>query len=189
MTKKRLIRSIILSSGFYMIVFSIGIIFYLTGYHENSRYFGMFKELFPILAAIPLAYLGFCFQRRSNFHSALRLLWGNMIHAVNRAILFTDHRVDQDKEYLETLLLLSKVIDEVRGVYSNINEVAEDKGLYPFESLKRIYTIVEEIGSAEQRAEKWQEANAQIVMYWQKIRKTFLAEFDRSEPTFTDTIQ
>lgn len=149
----------------------------------------MFKELFPIFTALPLAYLGFSFQRRSNFHAALRMLWTNMIHAVNKALLFTEHRVEGDKEYLETLLLLSKAIDEVRGVYYNIDESKTNRGYYPFESLKGIYTIVEGLGKENTSEAEFKAANDKIKAHWQVIRKTFLAEFDRSEPTFTDTIK
>ncbi len=188
MTKRKLIRNIILISLFYILALFVGITFYITGANEEFRYFGMFKELFPIIAALPLAYLGFCFQRRSNFHSALRQLWVNMIHAVNKSILYTEFRVETEKEYLEALLLLSKSIDEVRGVYFNIQETSTDKGYYPFESLKSIYTIVEQIGTKDFNEAQLRDANAKIRDHWQTIRKTFLMEFDRSEPTFADTI-
>ncbi len=189
MTKKRLIRNIIITSIFYLIVIIIGLIFYLNSNSEDSKYYDLFKELFPITAAIPLAYLGFCFQRRHNFHTALRLLWVNMIHAVNKAMLFTEGKGDRIKDYPETLLLLAKTIDEVRGVYFNIKESKTEKGFYPFESLKSIYMIIDELGKKEMNEEDNKIANAKIRMHWQTIRKTFLAEFDRTEPTFSDTIQ
>ena len=103
-------------------------------------------------------------------------------------ILYTEFRVETEKEYLEALLLLSKSIDEVRGVYFNIQETSTDKGYYPFESLKSIYTIVEQIGTKDFNEAQLREANAKIRDHWQTIRKTFLREFDRSEPTFADTI-
>lgn len=188
MTKRKLMRSIFYTSLFYALVFFVGIAFYVTGKNEDSTYFGIFKELFPIIAAFPLAYLGFCFQRRSNFHASMRLLWVNMIHAVNKSILYTTYRVEPEKEYLEALLLLSKSIDEVRGVYFNINESATDIGSYPFESLKRIYNTIEQLSPGKLDEEELKMANVKIRAHWQVIRKTFLTEFDRSEPTFADTI-
>jgi ABC-type uncharacterized transport system ATPase subunit len=116
-------------------------------------------------------------------------LWGNIINAVNKTILFTEHRIEPEKEYLEILLLLSKSIDEIRGVYCNIGESQKEKGYYPFESLKSIYAIIEEAGRNGMKDEDMQLANEKIRAHWQTIRKTFLAEFDRSEPTFTDTIK
>jgi hypothetical protein len=189
MTKKRLIRNILYCSVFYVLVCGFGIWFYLVENIDKSQYYGLYKDIFPVVAAIPLAYLGFCFQRRSNFHTALRLLWINMIHAVNKAVLFTENYGDREKDLPDVLLVLSKVIDEVRGVYFNINESRTEKGLYPFESLKRIYSIVEEVGKKEPNAAEMKEANAKIRSHWQTIRKTFLAEFDRTEPTFKDLIQ
>ncbi|HZV71116.1 MAG TPA: hypothetical protein VFG10_16290 [Saprospiraceae bacterium] len=187
MTKKRLILNILAFSIFYLSVLMVGLVIYFSDASETRRYYAVFKDVFPIIMTFPLAYLGFCFQRRSNFQISLRLLWANIIHAVNEAILYTKHRNEPEKEYLKVLLDLSKSIDEVRGVYYNVRKSKTDKGLYPFESLKIIYGIIEELGPGELTTEQMKEANLRIKDHWQTIRKTFLAEFDRSEPTYRDT--
>ncbi|MGB4846548.1 MAG: hypothetical protein WBP41_01450 [Saprospiraceae bacterium] len=187
MTKKRLIRNLLYFFSFYFGILVIGILVYFTDRTEKGTYYGLFKDVFPIIMTFPIAYLGFCFQRRSNFQISLRLLWANMIHAVNKAILYTEHRIEPQREYLRVLLLLSKSIDEVRGVYYNIHQTKTEKGLYPFESLKSIYKIIEELGSHDLNPDQLKAANLKIKDHWQTIRKTFLAEFDRSEPTFMDT--
>ena len=186
MTKKRLLRNILYFSIFYLFVFAIALTIYFTDHTDNHRYYALFKDVFPIVMTFPVAYLGFCFQRRSNFQIALRSLWGNIIDAVNKAILFTEHRHESQKEYLKVLLDLSKAIDEVRGVYYNIKQTKTSKGLYPFESLKTIYSIIEALGPGDLSEQQMTEANAKIKTHWQTIRKVFLAEFDRSEPTFKD---
>ena len=188
MTKKKLLRNISYFAIFYLGVLAIGMMIYFTDSSEGGKYYNLFKDVFPIIMTFPIAYLGFCFQRRSNFQISLRLMWANIIHAVNSAILYTEYRVKPEKEYLRVLLALSKSIDEVRGVYSNINESKTDKGSYPFESLKSIYTIIEQLEPKDTDTEKMKEANAKIKTHWQTIRKTFLAEFERSEPTIADTI-
>ncbi|MEP6795943.1 MAG: hypothetical protein ABJB16_16565 [Saprospiraceae bacterium] len=187
MTKKRLIRNLFYFFIFYFGILVIGILVYFTDSTENGTYYGLFKDVFPIIMTFPIAYLGFCFQRRSNFQISLRLLWANIIHAVNKAILYTEYRIEPQKEHLKVLLLLSKSIDEVRGVYYNIHQTKTEKGLYPFESLKTIYKIIEELGSHDLNADQLKEANLKIKNHWLTIRKTFLAEFDRSEATVTDT--
>ena len=186
MTKKRLIRNILYFSIFYISVFAVAILIYFTDRTDNRKYYLLFKDVFPILMTFPVAYLGFCFQRRSNFQVALRSLWTNIIHAVNRAILFTEFKANSPQDQVDVLLALSKAIDEVRGVYYNIHQSKTKKGLYPFESLKTIYKIIEELNPNEWHPEQMKAANMKIKHHWQIIRKVFLAEFDRSEPTFKD---
>jgi hypothetical protein len=188
MTKRKLIRIILAISCFYVVVCIIGLVLYFIDTTDGQRYYTEFKNFFPVIISIPLGYLGSCFQRRASFLTTLRTVWSNIVHAVNKAILYTEHRYDMDKEYVEVLLLLSRSIDEVRSVYQNIDETRTHKGLYPFESLKSIYTIVEKLKGDQITAAELQHANAEIKAHWQTIRKVFLAEFDRTEPTFSDTI-
>ncbi len=189
MTKKKLIKNIINISLFYVFIILVWIGAYYTEQQTHWHLYGLINDILPLLLAVPLAYLGFCFQRRNNFHGALRLLWANIIHAVNSALLFADDKNDSKNDIKEILLALSKCIDEVRGVYYNVNETKTEKGSYPFESLKNIYSIVENLGHSEMNEVQRKEAHEKITSNWQIIRKTFLAEFDRSMPTFSDTIR
>lgn len=137
----------------------------------------------PLIIAIPAAYLGFCFQRRLSFLQALRLLWANLITSVNAAIQYTHLTNTTDKQFGETLVMLSKSIDEVRGVYKNLKERHNDIGLYPFECLKRIHKFVAELGYGNIDPIKAEETRRHIIHCWKDLRKSFLFEFDRSEPT------
>ena len=83
---------------------------------------------------------------------------------------------------------LSKSIDEVRSVYENLNETDMQTGQYPFESLKTIYKIIESLGYGELNSKDLQIEREKIRNNWKQIRQTFLAEFDRSEPTVFDVI-
>lgn len=104
-------------------------------------------------------------------------------------MIFAENKNGTPGQLQEILLDLSKCIDEVRGVYYNINESKTEKGYYPFESLKNIYQIVEELGRSAITDVQRKEAHDKIAANWQTIRKTFLPEFDRSVPTYPDTIQ
>jgi hypothetical protein len=115
-------------------------------------------------------------------------LWTNIIHAVNKALLYSAYKNDSKEELMDILLALSKCIDEVRGVYYNVNESKTDKGYYPFESLKTIYSIVENLSRSEMNEQQRRDAHEQIIANWQIMRKTFLPEFDRSVPTQFDAI-
>lgn len=189
MTKKKLIRNLINISVFYVLIILTWIVAFLYEQEMPFHLYGLIKDILPILLTVPLAYLGFCFQRRSNFHNALRLLWSNLINAVNKALLFVKYKNDSPAKLHEILLDLSKCIDEVRGVYFNVNESKTEKGHYPFESLKSIYSIIEKLSQTEMNEAQRKEALEQMKEHWQIIRRTFLAEFDRSEPSRADTIE
>jgi hypothetical protein len=51
--------------------------------------YATYKDLLPLLIAIPAAWLGYCFQRRTSYLAALRTLWENLIPAVQQAIHYT----------------------------------------------------------------------------------------------------
>lgn len=186
MTKRKLIRIIIVYTVSYSLILALGLCLYVWDKSGNKVYYSLFKDLFPVIITIPLAYLGFCFQRRSNFMIALRTLWGNLIHSVNIAISYTYNQNNSQENYLEALFELSKSIDEVRSVYKNLDEDEKQIGHYPFESLKTIYKIIESLGYGEMEGKQMEIERQKIRSNWKQIRQTFLTEFDRSEPTVFD---
>ena len=183
MTRKHLKRTIYTVIGFYTIVLLCGVAIYYSDTTGNKIHYQVFKDLTPFTIAIPAAYLGFCFQRRSSFLQALRLLWTNLITSVNSAIQYTQLNEPTDKQFGDTLALLSKSIDEVRGVYKNLRETDSSIGHYPFEGLKDIHETIAKLGYGFIDKEKAIEARQYIKHNWKDLRKSFLSEFDRSEPT------
>lgn len=183
MTRKQLQRTIFAVIGLYAIALITGLIIYYADCTDKKIHYQIFKDLMPLTIAIPAAYLGFCFQRRSSFLQALRLLWTNLIISVNSAIQYTHLTDPTDKQFGETLVLLSKSIDKVRGVYKNLKETKDDIGLYPFESLKEIHDLVSKLGYGKLDTAKATDTRRHIRHCWKDLRKSFLSEFDRSEPT------
>ncbi|MCC6753262.1 MAG: hypothetical protein IT266_04675 [Saprospiraceae bacterium] len=189
MTKKRLVLNIALITAFYAAVILLGLLLKTADAQTQTSHYLVFKDLIPVMLAVPIAYLGFCFQRRSSFTFALRQLWSNMIHAVSLATIYTQKQTRTEDDYYKCLLALSKVIDEVRGVYTNIGESHKHLGSYPFESLKTIYDIVQKLPPSAQDEKEWAVAAQNILNNWKVIRKTFLSEFDRSAPTIYDALE
>ncbi len=183
MTRKQLRNTIYSVICFFCVVLLVGIFIYYKDISEKKIHYQIFKDLIPFTIAIPIAYLGFCFQRRSSFLQALRQLWTNLIVSVNSAIQYSYLSEPTDKQYNETLGLLSKSIDEVRGVYKNLKETEKDIGLYPFECLKEIHELVSKLGHGSVNKDKATETRRHIRHCWKDLRKSFLSEFDRSEPT------
>lgn len=187
MTRKQLKTTIILVISIYAAAVVVGIIVYLNDNTEKKINYAVFRDFIPFIIALPAAYLGYCFQRRSSYMLALRQLWSNLIESVNSAIQYTQLSNPEKEEYEKTLILLSKSIDEVRGVYKNIDENESSIGHYPFESLKSIYSIISELGFKEISPEKRIDASKHIKHNWGNLRRTFLREFDRPEPTVFDS--
>ena len=183
MTRKQLQQTIFAVIGLYSFILFTGLLIYYNDTSDKRIHYQIFKDLIPFAIAIPAAYLGFCFQRRSSFLQALRQLWSNLIISVNSAIQYTHLTESTDKQYGETLVLLSKSIDEVRGVYKNLKEKEDGIGLYPFECLKEIHKLVSELGYGKIDTEKANETRRRIRHCWGDLRKSFLSEFDRSEVT------
>jgi len=187
MTRKQL-RNIILSvTMLYTIALMAGIIIYFSDTTDRKTNYAIFKDLIPFMIAIPIAFMGYCFQKRANYLLALRPLWTNLIISVNTAIQYTHQSNTTQKEYGETLMLLSASIDEVRGVYRNLKIDTDGIGYYPFESLKSIHKIIEDLGYGTADKDKFSEARKHIHHNWKNLRQTFLLEFDRPEPTVFDS--
>src|SRR4029079_5856379 len=100
---------------------------------KESIEYAAFKDLIPLVIAIPAAYLAFCFQRRNSYLQALRSLWSNMVGAVQAARTYTYTPEPSRELYSETLGKLGMVIEEVRGVFKNIPAKGSPVGWYPFE--------------------------------------------------------
>ena len=183
MTRKQLQRTIFAVIGLYATALIAGLAIYYADDKVKKIHYEVFKDLMPFTIAIPAAYLGFCFQRRSSFLEALRQLWTNLIISVNSAIQYTHLSEPTDKQFGETLVLVSKSIDEVRGVYKNLRETKDYIGLFPFEDLHEIHKLISKLGYGKLDAAKASETRQHITHCWKDLRKSFLSEFDRSEPT------
>ncbi len=183
MTRKRLWNIIILIVVIYILCIVIGILLRIFDNTEDQVIYDTFTDMIPLIFAVPLGYLGFCFQRRNNFVKSLKDLWQNMIFALNETIKYTYKEETTSEEYEYTLIELSKVIDELRGVYKNIGETKTSNGLYPFEPIKSIRKEIEELGYGKMEYEKSKIVRKIIIGNWKLIRTKFLHEFDRYEPT------
>ena len=155
------------------------------------------KDSIPLIIAIPAAYLAYGFQRRSSFVSYLRVLWKDVVEAVQTAVQYTysgsividseyGKPIPSQEEFGIVLNRLSVVIDQMRGAYANLHEHL-DGGFYPFESLKQIYDEIVQVGYgsafSQERATK---ARAIVLDKWRNTRAIMTAEFEREEPTEYD---
>ena len=183
MTRKSLRNRILLVIGICIFFILAGAILFLL----DTNAFQTFRDFILLLVAIPASLLADYFQKRNNFEAALRVLWSNILHSVNEARQYTYRKFTSEEMYRQNLLNLSKSIDEVRSVYKNLGETKTETGYYPFESLKCIYTTIEDLGYGGIDDSKAQNARKELDHYWKNFKETFLWEFDRPEPESFNT--
>lgn len=150
---------------------------------KDDPAYSTFKDLIPLILAIPAAYLAFCFNRRNVHIQALRSLWSNIIKAIQGAREFTQAETRTRSDYSKALSALSIVIDEVRGVFNNVGERNGEIGLYPFEALKEIHDAVRDLGFEDLATQTKAEITLTYIdQRWKVLRNRFLSEFERNEP-------
>lgn len=148
-----------------------------------SQKYGLYKDLMPLVIAIPAAYLAFAFQRRNSYLQALRSVWSKLADAIASAITYTNIDAPTEQRYVEVLTKLGAAIEEIRGVFRNIRSLGWAKGLYPFEPIKQIYLEFRELGfGADATPARRGEVRARIDDMWKQSRLRLLAEFDRGKP-------
>ena len=179
MTRRQLRRAIIEVIGMFILAASLGLLLGVSA----SPYYNAFRDIIPFVFGIPAAYLGYCFQQRQSYMESLRILWTRLVRAVQESIRYTYDPTPTQGEHAHVLMELAIAVDEVRGVYKNIGERADQVGLYPYEPIKEIYNAVEELGHGELTSEQRETARKRIKGHWRSIRANFLDEFDRAEPS------
>jgi hypothetical protein len=188
MTRKRLYSVTTLVVSIYVLALAGGIVIRIIFPNDQqghtSQVYGTYKDLIPFIIAIPAAWLGFCFQRRTSYLSALRAFWDDLIPAVQQAIQYTYVKQPTEEAFAATMKELSTVIDSLRGVFQNI-PTGDPVGLYPYENLKDIYHVISWLGYSNNRSDHdryW--ARRCIGTLWASMHQAMLLEFDREVPVF-----
>lgn len=184
MTKRNVTIRFSISMLIYVIVIVLAITIRVYDKTQNLAVYSTFKDLIPLLIAIPAVWLGHTLQRRNSYLNQLRILWSKIIYAVHITDYYFSVNNPSNEDFVNARIALRIAIDEVRGVFKNINENDTQIGLYPFEPIKQIYDLLSRSHhmdslSSENRNIFKQEAFG----YWKDVRKVLLKEFDREIPT------
>jgi len=172
----------------YVVAIIIGIKLRKPDISCDDHTYTTFKDLIPLVIAIPAAWLGYCFQRRQSYLKDIRDLWSKMVAAVQDAIQYTHLNAPAQSDYARVLKGLSIAIDEVRGVFANVGEAEQQVGIFPFEGLKAIYQEISalgfEKGFSQHRAPV---ARKEILESWTNLRRGYLKELKRGIPISADS--
>jgi hypothetical protein len=184
MTKQQLQRITLAVIGIYLMAIILGIILRLCDSGPEWLLYSTYKDLIPLVIAIPAAYLAYSFQRRGSYVQALRAYWSLLVRAVQGAYSYTNQSQPSFDEYSQVLTDLSVVIDEARGIFENLPVRGKPVGWYPFEPIKEIRRDLYNLGYGEAvTAEKLDALRSRIDRRWKLVRKELLREFDRDVPT------
>ena len=82
MTRIHLRRILIGVIAVYALALALAVFLRRPFAEAPSGYYATYKDLIPLVIAIPAAYLAFAFQRRGSYLQALRTVWEHMVGAV-----------------------------------------------------------------------------------------------------------
>jgi hypothetical protein len=185
MTKKSLQNWFLTAILFFIFLVGVGIFISIIDKSSNRLIFSTFKDLMPLMIAIPTAWLGYCLQRRLSYLQSLRSVWSKLVEAIQYATNYMLLENPTQADYSTSLIKMSVVIDEVRSLFMNLREKNYSPGLYPFEPLKKIHKLLEKesFGSSFDKKHAI-DTREKIFDLWKLLRDELLKEFDREVPTF-----
>jgi hypothetical protein len=77
----------------------------------------------PALVAAAAGWITYCLQRRVSYINSLRDLWEKVVEAVQTAYQYTYKPTCQEADLVQVIQKLSCCIDDVRGVFRNVEEI------------------------------------------------------------------
>jgi len=151
------------------------------GHLHRYQYFELFKELTPVVVLLPVAWVGYSFQRRISFVNDLRQFWPDLVEAVQRTVEYLRREEGDRRDYERTLTALRCRIDDARALFRRSAATETGSGKYPYEGITRIHDMLKEFGYHDApSAEEAKQVRSEIVAEWQRVRGQILREFDRA---------
>ncbi len=156
--------------------------------NKDAVAYGTFKDIIPLIIAIPAAWLSYCFQRRQAYLKDVRDLWSKMVGSFQDAVQYTHLNAPEQQEYARVLKSLSATIEEIRAVFANVGAEEINIGLFPFESIKQMRDEIADLGFGKNfKGETAKPVRDKIVACWKKLRTHFLLELERDIPVKVDS--
>ena len=103
------------------------------GHLHRYQYFELFKELTPVVVLLPVAWVGYSFQRRISFVNDLRQFWPDLVEAVQHTVEYLRREDGDRRDYERTLTALRCRIDDARALFRRSAATDTGSGKYPYE--------------------------------------------------------
>lgn len=183
MTRRQLFFQVLGVVVIYLLLVTAGVILRLRFPGKEDWVYGTYKDLVPFAIAIPAAWLGYSFQRRASYLQALRGMYQEIVRAVNAAVEYTRWDTDRTEvDFRKTIEQLSTATDLLRGVFENVPRKQYPLGIYPYETLKDIRSIIAWLGYGERWRGEKDRAHEGVAKIWVLMHSALLQEFDRAVP-------
>ena len=185
MTRVMLYRSVGAVIGLLFLIWLVAFVAAFGGFGAaSSTIYGWLKDFASIPIGICAAFLALCFQKRQTFLVSLRDLWHSAIDARIAAISYTYIEAPEFSDFSRAHSILSKTIDQVRGVYRNIDETDESIGYFPFDPLHDIRRSLDRLIVSDFSEATRVEERERIWAAWHAFRWIFLKEFGTPRSTY-----
>ncbi len=183
MIKETFNRRIFVIIVVFVLLVVLGVILSLIDSTNNRIYYSTFKDLIPLVLGIAASYITYLVQQRLSFLKQLNIIWSETVSVIQHAAHFCEKNEKDEETYYQYLINISIVIDDIRGLYKNLEEDYDGVGLYPFEPIKEVYVLFKKYGMSDNKDSN----NCKNMIYklWKSMRKEFLKEFNRQIPSFT----
>jgi|SRR5271157_143353 len=184
MTRKCLLAWVWITIAVYAAVIAGGLVLKALHPGKDDPVYSVYKDLLPLMVAIPAAWLAYCFHRRMSYLQALRSLWNDLVKAGKQAVEYTRWDTPRSEEdFRGTILELTKAIDSLRGVFRNVPRAGAPQGLYPYENLKDILKVIGWLGYGDRYTkDRANLAHDCIFRLWAEMHYALLQEFDTEVP-------
>jgi hypothetical protein len=181
-------RSVLFVIFIYCFAIVFGIVLKIYDTSKGEVIYTTFKDLIPLIIAIPAAWLGFCFQRRQVYLKDVREIWSKLVVTFQDVMQYNYLEKPTQSDYGQVLKQLSIIIDELRAIFSNLGENSKNIGLYPFESIKGIFSEISSLEYGEKyKSDEVLLVRERILKHWKQLRKYYLYELERGLPENIDS--
>jgi hypothetical protein len=173
MTRRGLMIRITLVVFIYALAIGLGCDLRFRYPKREDLHYVLYKDLVPLIVAIPAAWLAYCFQRRASYLQQLRTAWVDAVASVQGAIQLTCENRPSSHAKGAVLASLGASIDGLRG----LSRGGKSSAIVALETIRE---LVEAIGSDEiATPSKFAAARTAIQATWDVASEGLLVEFDR----------
>lgn len=148
----------------------------------------VFKDLVPLLLAVPAAWLGALFQKRTSFLTGARTLYESAIKTIHEVIEYTYLNPPQLSDYVAITKKIDITMDLLRGTFKDVHEGT--RYYYPFDTLGEIRHSLGELGYGAKFEGEESAATARTwyrEQWTNKLRPVILNELDIHLPSLQDS--
>ena len=173
MTRRGLLFRICLALAVYAVAIAIGCDLRFRYPKREDLHYVLFKDLVPLVVAIPAAWLAYCFQRRASYLQQLRGAWVVASAAARGAIRYTQAARPSPEAH-------RAIIDDLDGAIEGLRGLFRPGRPSPASSLSAILEEIEALGSGESVTPSTSEAaRSAVLAHWDLASGRLLHEFDR----------